>query len=222
MWRTLAWLTAAAAGALHAALVVPLVAWWESGLAQAEESTKTFIRESFGLLASVLNNLGTWVLSAADASYGDAQRHAWQRQQAWQSWWREDRTSTLNAVVANAQQHSGGRAGRRQAGEGLGAGGGAAVGKAGRLTRACVCGDAARAGRRPLACPSALPPPAAHAQARSMPPAAARAAPAARAPPGRPASRAARPRRAARPPPARLARALRRHARGRCLACCAA
>jgi hypothetical protein len=107
MWRALSWLACSLAGALHAALVLPLVSWWESGLAQAEESTKTFIREAFGLLASMLNNLGTWVLSAADASYGETQRRAWQQQQAWQSWWREDRTSTLNAVVANAQQHSG-------------------------------------------------------------------------------------------------------------------
>lgn len=39
-----------------------------------------------------------------DRSYAETQRRAWQRQQAWQHWWREDRTSTLNAVVANAQQ----------------------------------------------------------------------------------------------------------------------
>jgi len=97
-----AWLASCVALQLHTRLVLPLLSCWETGLEQAEESTKAFIREAFGLIASGLNDAGSWVLSAVDASYSDTQRRASQQQQAWQSWWREDRTSTLNAVVANA------------------------------------------------------------------------------------------------------------------------
>jgi hypothetical protein len=115
----LAW----ALGLLHGALVLPFVAWWESGLEHAEESTKAFIREAFGLLGGALNDAGAWVLSAVDASYADTQRRAWQRQQAWQHWWREDRTSTLNAVVANAQLRGGARRARAGGWTGWAAGG---------------------------------------------------------------------------------------------------
>lgn len=107
-----AWLLAAVSALLHSRLVLPLVATWESGLEHAEESTKAFIREAFGLLAAALNDAGAWVLSAVDpASYADTQRRAAQQQQAWQHWWREDRTSTLNAVVANAQSRGEGGGG---------------------------------------------------------------------------------------------------------------
>jgi hypothetical protein len=111
-----AWLASCAAlllhsvaAALHSFFVLPVVSWWETGLEQAEESTKAFIREAFGLIASALNDAGSWVLSAVDTSYGENQQRASRQQAAWQSWWREDRTSTLNAVVANAQQRGGAR-----------------------------------------------------------------------------------------------------------------
>jgi hypothetical protein len=42
-------------------------------------------------------------MSALDASYAETQRRAWQQQQAWQTWWREDRTSTLNALIARGR-----------------------------------------------------------------------------------------------------------------------
>jgi hypothetical protein len=66
-------------------------------------------RESFGLFNRALNGAGAGLLSALDASYSETQRRAFQQQQAWQSWWREDRTSTLNALVANVQHRPGAR-----------------------------------------------------------------------------------------------------------------
>ncbi|GBF99175.1 alpha beta hydrolase family [Raphidocelis subcapitata] len=98
---------AALVALLHARLVVPLVVWWEGWTDHAEESTKAFIRESFGLVGRALNGAGAWVMSALDASYAETQRRAWRQQQAWQHWWREDRTSTLNALVANVRRASG-------------------------------------------------------------------------------------------------------------------
>ena len=127
-WASLAAALAWAAAALHASAVLPLVAAWESGLEHAEESTKAFIRETFGLFTGALNDAGVWVLSAVDGSYAESRQRTWQRQQAWHHWWREDRTSTLNAVVANAR-----------GGDGSGSGGGGS----GSLTRSSSGGASA-------------------------------------------------------------------------------
>ncbi|KIZ00591.1 hypothetical protein MNEG_7374, partial [Monoraphidium neglectum] len=96
--HAIAWLVAA----WHAHVVVPLVNAWESVSAQAEASLTAVIREWFGIINRLLNAAGAWVLSVVDASYAETQLVAGRQQQAWQRWWREDRTSTLNAVVANA------------------------------------------------------------------------------------------------------------------------
>jgi hypothetical protein len=66
-------------------------------------TTRPPVRESFGLVSRALNGAGAWVLSALDASYAETQRRAWQQQQAWQTWWREDRQSTLNALIARGR-----------------------------------------------------------------------------------------------------------------------
>lgn len=97
-WLVLAW---------HSRVVLPSVALWESWSAQAEASITAVIREWFGLAYKLINGAGAWVLSIVDA--GQEQRRALQRQhqEAWARWWREDRTSTLNAVVANAHARGG-------------------------------------------------------------------------------------------------------------------
>lgn len=91
-------------GKVHAYAVLPIVSWVEGLLNQGEESSKAFIREAFGVFNRILNGSVAWLLSVLDRSYAETQRRAWASQQAFTNWWREDRTSTLNAVVANAQQ----------------------------------------------------------------------------------------------------------------------
>jgi hypothetical protein len=59
---------------LHGSLVLPAVLWVEAGLEHAEESSKAFIRESFGVFNRCFDGAGAWVLSVLDASYAGACR----------------------------------------------------------------------------------------------------------------------------------------------------
>lgn len=92
-WLLLVW--------LHAHTVGPLVDWLDEGLLAAwEESVKLFIREGFVSAARLINGGCAALLALFDASYRDSLRATWQQKEEWHSWWREERTSTLNAVLA--------------------------------------------------------------------------------------------------------------------------
>lgn len=86
---------------LHARTVGPLVDWLdESVLAAWEESVKLFIRECFTSAKRLINGFCAHLLGMFDAQYRDSLRLTWQQKEAWHSWWREERQSTLNAVLA--------------------------------------------------------------------------------------------------------------------------
>jgi hypothetical protein len=58
------------------------------------------------------------VVSCIDGNYRESVRGSWQREHGWHAWWREERPSTLNAVIGDGgrQQHGPGVAdGERQA-----------------------------------------------------------------------------------------------------------
>mgnify|MGYP001811137672 CR=1 FL=1 len=107
MIRAIAHLVAWLVAAWHARIVVPSVRLWEAIAEQAEASVTAVIREWFGLAYKLINGAGAWVLSLFDASWAQQQRLRVAHQEAWANWWREDRTSTLNAVVANAHARGG-------------------------------------------------------------------------------------------------------------------
>lgn len=63
-----------------------------------EESLKSIIRETFGQVTRIVNGFFAWVLAVfADPT---SWQSPFQRSQAWQSWWRENRPSTFNAIIA--------------------------------------------------------------------------------------------------------------------------
>jgi hypothetical protein len=85
----------------HARTVGPIVDWLdESVLAASEESVKLFIRECFTSAKRLINGFCAHLLGMFDAQYRESLKLTWQQKEAWHSWWREERTSTLNAVLA--------------------------------------------------------------------------------------------------------------------------
>ena len=82
--------------------VHPLIELWtESVLGVWEESTKSVIRESFTNATRFVNGFFSWCLAFfVDREHYKSFRSSWTRTQAWQSWWQEDRQSTLNAFIA--------------------------------------------------------------------------------------------------------------------------
>lgn len=86
---------------LHARTVGPIVDWLdESVLAASEESVKLFVREFFTTAKRLINGFCSHLLGLFDAKYRDSLKLTWQQKELWHSWWREERTSTLNAVLA--------------------------------------------------------------------------------------------------------------------------
>lgn len=75
------------------------VEWWmEAVFGTWEESLKSIIRETFGQVTRIVNGFFAWVLAVfADPT---SWQSPFQRSQAWQSWWRENRPSTFNAIIA--------------------------------------------------------------------------------------------------------------------------
>jgi hypothetical protein len=85
----------------HARTVGPLVDWLdESVLAASEESVKLFVREFFTSAKRLINGFCSHLLGLFDAKYRESLKLTWQQKELWHSWWREERTSTLNAVLA--------------------------------------------------------------------------------------------------------------------------
>lgn len=85
----------------HSRTVGPIVDWLdESVLAASEESVKLFIRECFTSAKRLINGFCAHLLGMFDAQYRESLKLTWQQKEAWHSWWREERTSTLNAVLA--------------------------------------------------------------------------------------------------------------------------
>jgi hypothetical protein len=100
-WRWLSWLLLTL-GWLHAHTIGPLVDWLdESVLGAWEESTKLFVREFFVSATRLINGCCAFILALFDRNYRDSLRRAWKQKEAWHSWWREERQSTLNAVLAS-------------------------------------------------------------------------------------------------------------------------
>lgn len=86
---------------LHAHTIGPLVDVLDEGvLASWEEAAKLFIREFFTTGSRLINGACSWALALSDRQYRQNLRCTWQQKEAWHSWWREERTSTLNAVLA--------------------------------------------------------------------------------------------------------------------------
>lgn len=86
---------------VHAHTVGPLVDFLDDTfLCSAEESVKLFVREVFVTVTRFVNGACAWVLALGDSTYKQSLRRTWQQKEAWHSWWREDRQSTLNAVLA--------------------------------------------------------------------------------------------------------------------------
>lgn len=91
----------AAAAWLHARSIGPLVDWLDEGLLGAwEESAKLLVREFFAAGTRLINGTCAAALALVDRDYRANLRRTWQQKEAWHSWWREERTSTLNAVLA--------------------------------------------------------------------------------------------------------------------------
>lgn len=86
---------------VHARTVGPLVDFLDDTfLCSAEESLKLFVRECFVSATRLINGACAWLLALSDSNYKQSLRRAWQQKEAWHSWWREERQSTLNAVLA--------------------------------------------------------------------------------------------------------------------------
>eukprot|EP00882_Tetradesmus_deserticola_P023308 GHRQ01025361.1.p1 GENE.GHRQ01025361.1~~GHRQ01025361.1.p1 ORF type:complete len:128 (+),score=10.67 GHRQ01025361.1:262-645(+) len=86
---------------LHAHTIGPLVDVLDEGvLASWEEAAKLFIRELFTTGSRLINGACSWALALSDRQYRHNLRCTWQQKEAWHSWWREERQSTLNAVLA--------------------------------------------------------------------------------------------------------------------------
>jgi hypothetical protein len=86
---------------LHAHTIGPLVDVLDEGvLASWEEAAKLFIREFFTTGSRLINGACSWALALSDRQYRQNLRCTWQQKEAWHSWWREERQSTLNAVLA--------------------------------------------------------------------------------------------------------------------------
>lgn len=64
------------------------------------QAAKLFIREFFTTGTRLINGTCAWALALTDSSYRQRLRCTWQQKEAWHSWWREERQSTLNAVLA--------------------------------------------------------------------------------------------------------------------------
>jgi hypothetical protein len=91
----------AAVGLVHAYAARPLVDFWDDAvLATWEESIKLVVREAFVTANRFINGASAWVLTLLDADYRESMKRAWHEQQEWHNWWREERQSTLNVVVA--------------------------------------------------------------------------------------------------------------------------
>ena len=99
--RSLASLVYVAVGLLHAYAARPLVDLWDDAvLATWEESIKLVVREAFVTANRFINGASAWVLTLLDADYRESMKRTWHEQQEWHNWWREERQSTLNVVVA--------------------------------------------------------------------------------------------------------------------------
>jgi hypothetical protein len=86
---------------LHAHTIGPLVDLLDEGLlASWEEAAKLFIREFFTTGSRLINGACSWALALSDRQYRQNLRCTWQQKEAWHSWWREERQSMLNAVIA--------------------------------------------------------------------------------------------------------------------------
>jgi hypothetical protein len=89
----------------HARTVGPIVDWLdESVLAASEESVKLFVREFFTSAKRLINGFCAHLLGMFDAQYRESLKLTWQQKEAWHSWWREERSSTLNAVLAQSPE----------------------------------------------------------------------------------------------------------------------
>ena len=79
--------------------------WMDAVLGTWEESLKSIIRESFAQATRIVNGFFAWLLAVFSGSH-----HSWhspfQRSQAWQAWWQENRQSTFNAIVARDRKSS--------------------------------------------------------------------------------------------------------------------
>lgn len=93
----------------HAAVVVPLVVWWETVvLGQWEEMVLSWVRQVFQETARFINGFIALVLtfiSREYRGYRDSLRKSWE-QNPWQKWWQQmqSRPSTFNAILASLQQ----------------------------------------------------------------------------------------------------------------------
>ena len=76
------------------------VEWWmDAVLGTWEESLKSVIRESFAHATRIVNGIFAWLLAIFAESH-QTWHNPFQRSQAWQAWWRENRQSTFNAIIA--------------------------------------------------------------------------------------------------------------------------
>lgn len=108
LWRLIAAWLRLLIGTLewfHARTVGPIVDWLdESVLAASEESVKLFVREFFTTAKRLINGFCAHLLGMFDAQYRESMKLTWQNKEAWHSWWREERSSTLNAVLAQCPE----------------------------------------------------------------------------------------------------------------------
>lgn len=82
------------------------VEWWlDAVLGTWEESLKAVIRESFAQATRLVNGIFAWLLAVFAESH-QSWHHPFKRSQAWQAWWRENRPSTFNAIIARDRTSS--------------------------------------------------------------------------------------------------------------------
>ena len=79
-------------------------AWADAVLGTWEESLKSVLRESFAISTRVVNGFFAWLLALFPKQDRDVESS--ERAKAWQSWWRENRQSTFNAIIARDRRPS--------------------------------------------------------------------------------------------------------------------
>jgi hypothetical protein len=87
---------------LHEVLVRPIVELFVRFLSVLEAAALTVTDEAFQRTYRAINGLSVWTLSllGSHPDYRRQVRQNWRGGEAWREWWRQERPSTLNAVVA--------------------------------------------------------------------------------------------------------------------------
>ena len=85
--------------------------WTDAVLGTWEESLKSILRENFAVGSRLVDGTFSWLLKLFSKPGGAVESS--QRARAWQSWWREDRQSTFNAIISRDPRHTPTRSSRR-------------------------------------------------------------------------------------------------------------